>query len=86
MVIFTETKFTEWAEPIPASEVHPPCSRGAIVREPADGDEEVKPGNEMKEEDSYRERVLSVYTCAMIESMDERARVCVCADVHIDEK
>lgn len=40
MDIFTKTQFTEWAEPIPASEVHPPCSRGAIVREPPDGDEE----------------------------------------------
>jgi len=33
MNIFTKTQFTEWAEPIPVSEVHPPCSRGAIVRE-----------------------------------------------------
>lgn len=38
---FTKTQFTEWAEPIPASEVHPPCSRGAaIVREPPNGEEE----------------------------------------------
>lgn len=36
MNIFTKTQFTEWAEPIPASEVHPPCSRGAIVREPTE--------------------------------------------------
>lgn len=36
MNIFTKTQFTEWAEPIPASEVHPPCSRDAIVREPTE--------------------------------------------------
>lgn len=44
VAIFTETKFTEWAEPIPVSEVHPPCSRGAIVPEPADGDQTMSGG------------------------------------------
>lgn len=44
MNIFTKTQFTEWAEPIPASEVHPPCSRGAIVREPTEMETKGKTG------------------------------------------
>ena len=62
MAIFTETKFTEWAEPIPGSEVHPPCStpRFAIVPEPAEGDEtrngEDEDEEEEEEEEEARER------------------------------
>lgn len=47
MNIFTKTQFTEWAEPIPASEVHPPCSRGAIVREPTAMETEGKRNGEV---------------------------------------
>lgn len=50
MNIFTKMQFTEWAEPIPASEVHPPCSRDAIVRETPDGDEERGTEEEVAEE------------------------------------
>jgi len=55
MNIFTKTQFTEWAEPIPASEVHPPCSRGAIVREPTAMETEGKRNGEEEGRMEHRE-------------------------------
>lgn len=61
MNIFTKTQFTEWAEPIPASEVHPPCSRGAIVRKPTEMETEgetVRGGGEEEGRMGHRERCV----------------------------
>lgn len=64
--IFTETKFTEWAEPIPASEVHPPCSAEVLLfqRQPTETRRWVEE-EEVEEEASkrggcYREKGVSI--------------------------